>query len=312
MCRPHDPQRRATGTKSAFTNINPFVTRHAGGEGRGSPGDQPGADGSTYLVGDIQGCFESLEALLAEVGFGGADRLWCVGDLVNRGPDSLSVLRFARGLGDRFACVLGNHDLHYLAMVYGGHPHRGTDTMESLLAAPDCQVLADWLRHQPLLIENDDSVVVHAGIPHIWTLGMARENAREVEAVIRGPGHAEFFRRMYGNEPALWRDDLEGMDRHRAIVNYLTRMRLVDAEGGLEFRHKGTLRDLPDGYEPWFSYPTQIEGTVYFGHWAALDGVTGPAQVIGLDTGCVWGRTMTAARLEDGETFSVVAAEGPA
>ena len=272
-------------------------------------GDDRGARGSTYLVGDIQGCFESLEALLAAVGFSDVDRLWCVGDLVNRGPDSLSVLHFARGLGERFACVLGNHDLHFLAMVYGGHPHRATDTMETLLDAPDCGELAEWLRHQPLLIEGDDWVVVHAGIPHTWTIGTARANAREVEAVIRGPDHAEFFRRMYGNEPALWGDDLVGMDRHRATVNYLTRMRLVDGEGRLEFSHKGTLDDLPPGYAPWFSYPTQINGTLYFGHWAALDGATGNPRVVGLDTGCVWGRSMTAIRLEDGQTFSVASVE---
>ncbi|MDE0038201.1 MAG: symmetrical bis(5'-nucleosyl)-tetraphosphatase [Gammaproteobacteria bacterium] len=282
------------------------------GEGQHSAGDDRPARRATYLVGDIQGCFESLKALLVAVGFGDADRLWCVGDLVNRGPASLDVLRFARGLGERFACVLGNHDLHFLAMVYGGHPHRATDTMESLLDAPDCADLADWLRHQPLLIDGGGWAVVHAGIPHIWTMGMARDNAREVEAVLRGPGHAGLFQAMYGNEPALWRDELEGMDRYRATVNYLTRMRLVDDEGRLEFGHKGTLDDLPAGYHPWFAYPTQVAGTLYFGHWAALDGATGQARIIGLDTGCVWGRTMTAVRLEDGATFSVPAVEGSA
>lgn len=272
---------------------------------------EPGAcrRGSTYIVGDIQGCFRSLEALLDTVGFGTDDRLWCVGDLVNRGPDSLAVLRFARRLGDRFACVLGNHDLHLLAMVYGGHPHRATDTMAQVLEADDRAELAEWLRHQPLFIEGADWVVVHAGIPHIWTIETARDNAREVEAVIRGSGHAEFFRQMYGNEPALWHERLDGMDRHRAIANYLTRMRLVDAEGRLEFGHKGTLDDLPAGYEPWFSYPTQIAKTLYFGHWAALDGGTGVPHIVGLDTGCVWGRTMTAVRLEDGHPFSVASVE---
>ncbi len=280
------------------------------GDDRHSSGDDRPARGSTYLVGDIQGCFESLLALLAEVGFGAADRLWCVGDLVNRGPDSLGVLRFAHGLGERFTSVLGNHDLHFLAMVYGGHPHRDTDTMQDLLDAPDCAALADWLRHQPLFLEGGNWVSVHAGIPHIWTMAMARDNAREVEAVLRGPGHARFFQAMYGNEPELWRDDLEGMDRHRAIVNYLTRMRLVDIEGRLEFGHKGTLDDLPKGYAPWFAYPTKIDATLYFGHWAALDGATGRSRIIGLDTGCVWGRTMTAVRLEDGAMFAVTAAEG--
>ena len=285
--------------------------RHFPGEADVADEDSP-ARGSTYLVGDIQGCLVSLEALLAEVGFGATDRLWCVGDLVNRGPDSLGVLRFARSLGDRFAGVLGNHDLHFLAMVYGGHPHRATDTMQDLLDAPDCAELADWLRHQPVFIDAGDWVVVHAGIPHIWTIEMARDNAREVEAVLRGPGHGGFFCAMYGNEPALWRDDLEGMDRHRASVNYLTRMRLVDVEGRLEFGHKGKAEDLPPGYAPWFSYPTQIDRTIYFGHWAALDGATGQPRVIGLDTGCVWGRTMTAVRLEDEAMFEVHAAEdGP-
>ena len=279
------------------------------GKGRHCAGDERPGRGATYLVGDIQGCFESLKALLVAVGFTDADRLWCVGDLVNRGPASLGVLRFARGLGERFACVLGNHDLHFLAMVYGGHPHRATDTMENLLDAPDCADLADWLRRQPLLIDAPDWVIVHAGIPHIWTMESARHNAREVEAVLRGPDHAGFFRAMYGNEPSLWREDLEGMDRYRAVVNYLTRMRLVDDEGRLEFSHKGALDNLPAGYRPWFAYPTQIPGTLYFGHWAALDGTTGLARSIGLDTGCVWGRTMTAVRLEDGAMFSVRAVE---
>lgn len=279
------------------------------GAGRHSTGKAGTVRGSTYLVGDIQGCFESLQTLLVAVGFGAADRLWCVGDLVNRGPDSLAVLRFARDLDDRFASVLGNHDLHFLAMVYGGHPHRATDTMEALLGASDCARLADWLRRQPLLIDSGGAVVVHAGIPHIWTLESACGHAREVEAAIRGPRHVEFFRRMYGNEPARWRDDLEGMDRHRAIVNYLTRMRLVDAAGRLQFSHKGPLDGLPAGFEPWFAYPAQIDATLYFGHWAALDGVTGKPRVVGLDTGCVWGRSLTAVRLEDGQLFSVAAVE---
>ena len=203
--------------------------------------------GSTYVVGDIQGCQRSLDALLGKVGFGDADRLLCVGDLVNRGPDSLAVLRFARDLGHRFSCVLGNHDLHFLAMVYGGQPHRGSDTMEALLAAPDVVALAEWLRCQPLLMEGPDWVMVHAGIPPIWTLDVARRHAKEVETVLRGPAHGAFFRRMYGNEPALWHDGLVGIDRQRAIVNYFTRMRLLDAEGGMEFSHKGTLNDLPPG-----------------------------------------------------------------
>ena len=265
--------------------------------------------GSTYVVGDIQGCFRSLVALLDEVAFADNDTLLCVGDLVNRGPESLATLRFARDLGDRFACVLGNHDLHFLAMVYGGHPHRRSDTMEALLTAADCRELAEWLRHQPLLIEGEAQVVVHAGIPHIWNLSVARDNAREVEEMLRGPNHRAFFRAMYGNEPSIWSARLAGVDRHRSIVNYFTRMRLVDPSGRLEFSHKGTLDDLPPGYQPWFRYPSRIAETLYFGHWAALDGATDMARIVGLDTGCVWGRTMTAVRLDDGCLFSVPAAE---
>lgn len=268
------------------------------GDGRHSPRNDRATRGSIYLVGDIQGCFESLQALLAEIGFGDADRLWCVGDLVNRGPDSLAVLRFARDLGDRFACVLGNHDLHFLAMVYGGHPHRATDTMESLLAAPDCLELAEWLRRLPLLIETRDRVVVHAGIPHVWTIGMARECAREVEGVIRGPGHAEFFRAMYGNEPVVWSKSLEGIARQRVIVNYFTRMRFVNASGELEFLHKGPAENAPGGFRPWFEFPHRIDRPIVFGHWASLHGVD-HKRAIGVDTGCVWGRSLTALRLED-------------
>ena len=260
---------------------------------------------ATYVVGDIHGCFASLQALLGEVGFGAADTLWCVGDLVNRGPDSLATLRFVRGLGERFVCVLGNHDLHFLAMVYGGHPQRRGDTLQALLAAPDCLDLADWLRRRPLLVEADNRVMVHAGIPHIWDLDTAHANAREAEAVLRDGACRRFFHAMYGDEPALWNAQTVGTARCRAIVNYFTRLRLVAADGRMEFTHKGKLRNLPSGYQPWFHYPSRIDKTIYFGHWAALDGCTDNPCAIGLDTGAVWGRAMSAVRLEDGRAWSV-------
>ncbi len=272
---------------------------------------------ATYIVGDIQGCLDSLKALIEEMRFGASDRLWCVGDLVNRGHKSLDTLRFLRDLGERFAGVLGNHDLHFLAMVYGGHAQRRSDTLGELLAAPDCAELAAWLRRQPLLAEGDGFAMVHAGIPHIWDLATARANAREVEAVLRGAGHDAFFKAMYGDQPDLWDAALTGMDRHRAIVNYFTRMRLVDAAARMEFTHKGALADLPTGYRPWFSYPSRLGCTLYFGHWAALDGTTtgdsrsvrSRPQIVALDTGCVWGRTLTAVRVEDGRRYRVAAQE---
>lgn len=262
---------------------------------------------ATYLVGDIQGCYASLRTLLRRAGFGARDTLWCVGDLVNRGPDSLATLRFARDLGPRFAGVLGNHDLHFLAIVYGGHDERPGDTLGETLAAPDCAVLADWLRRQPLLLEADAAVIVHAGIPHVWDLARARRAAREVEGVLRGPEHRAFFQAMYGDGPA-WDETLVGMDRQRAIVNYFTRMRLVDGQGGLEFAHKGAPAAPPPGYRPWYAYPPKVDKRIYFGHWAALDGITGVGHAVGLDTGCVWGRRMTLARLPEGTVHSVPAA----
>lgn len=265
--------------------------------------------GATYVVGDLQGCYASLRALLNKVGFGSSDRLWCVGDLVNRGPDSLAVLRFARQLGERFRCVLGNHDLHFLAMVYGGHPQRPGDTLTELLSAPDCADLADWLRCQPLLAEDDDCVMVHAGIPPLWHLETARANALEVQTILRSAAHRMFFESMYGNEPARWDEGLTGMARHRVIVNYFTRMRLIDARGTMEFSHKGALDALPSGFRPWFRYPSRIEKTIYFGHWAALDGATASTRMVALDTGCVWGRSLTAVRLQDRRSFAVPAAD---
>lgn len=261
-----------------------------------------------YLVGDIQGCHASLQALLARAGFGDQDTLWCVGDLVNRGPDSLATLRFAKGLGERFACTLGNHDLHFLACVYGGHSPRPADTLAETLAAPDCDELAAWLRGQPLLLETPEAVVAHAGIPHVWDLPAARRGAREVEAALRGPDYRAFFQAMYGDRPP-WHEALTGVDRLRAIVNYLTRMRLIDGDGGLEFATKGAPTAPPAGFRPWFAYPTQVGKRIYFGHWAALEGDTGEADAVGLDTGCVWGRRMTLARLPGGALCSVPAAE---
>ena len=260
---------------------------------------------ATYAIGDVQGCYEPLRLLLEKINFDDdLDRLWFVGDLVNRGPQSLETLRFVRDLGRRANTVLGNHDLHLLAIFYGGHRTRKRDTLNDVLQAPDCEQLASWLRTLPLMYEDERQVMAHAGIPHIWDLEFARLAAREVEAVIRGSAHVNYFENMYGNLPESWKDSLVGMDRHRAITNYFTRMRLISRDGTLEFSHKGKLVNVPKGYSPWFGFQPLVNKPIVFGHWAAIDGATGLDQISAIDTGCVWGRHLTALRLEDGRRFT--------
>ena len=260
---------------------------------------------ATYAIGDVQGCYEPLRHLLEKINFDDdLDRLWFVGELVNRGPQSLETLRFVRDLGTRANTVLGNHDLHLLAIFYGGHGTRKGDTLDDILQAPDCEQLASWLRTLPLMYENDRQVMVHAGIPHIWDLEFARLAAREVETVIRGAAHVEYFENMYGNLPEGWKDSLVRMDRYRAITNYFTRMRLISVDGTLEFSHKGKLVNVPKGYSPWFGFRPLVDKPIVFGHWAAIDGATGLDYISAIDTGCVWGRNLTALRLEDQQRFT--------
>jgi bis(5'-nucleosyl)-tetraphosphatase (symmetrical) len=266
----------------------------------------------TYAIGDIQGCCDEFEALLQTLRFDPTrDRLWIVGDLVNRGPRSLDVLRLVRGLGNAAQCVLGNHDLHLLAIRYGGHsPNRG-DTFDEILASDDAEALCQWLRGLPLLVHDEalNWTMTHAGIPHIWSLKAARERAAEVEAALRGDGYRDFLRDMYGNHPPCWDDRLTGMDRLRAITNYFTRLRLVNDEGCMEFSHKGTLADAPAGWHPWFELRARrpLGSRLVFGHWAAIEGRTGVDDIVALDTGCVWGRSLTALCLESGESVSIPA-----
>ena len=260
---------------------------------------------STYVIGDVQGCFAQLEELLAKVRYKRRkDRLWFVGDLINRGPDSLATLRFVRKLGERAVAVLGNHDLHFLAIVFGGHATRPSDTLDELLGASDCLQLAHWLRELPMLHRGEGVVMTHAGIPHIWTLKQAGSHARELEAVLRGDGYRKFFHAMYGNEPSAWSKSLAGMPRHRVITNYFTRMRFVNAAGEMEFEHKGHSDHPPPGFKPWFDFRLRIDRPIVFGHWASLEGVR-RQRAIGLDTGCVWGRCLTALRLEDRKLLCV-------
>ena len=263
-----------------------------------------------YAIGDIQGCDESLAALLDEIGFeAGRDRLWFAGDLVARGPDSLGALRRVMALGDSARVVLGNHDLHLLANYYGHSPAKKKDRTAPVLEAPDVDTLMRWLRRQPLLLDipGHDAVLTHAGIPPCWSVAQARELAMEVEVVLQNDLLiGEFFGGMYGNTPARWSEQLTGTVRWRVITNYLTRMRLCNPAGELEFSHKEGLDDLPPGWFPWFTLPNPgLDGyRILFGHWAALEGNGPSAPIIALDGGCVWGGSLIAYRLDDGMFFS--------
>jgi bis(5'-nucleosyl)-tetraphosphatase (symmetrical) len=261
---------------------------------------------ATYAIGDLQGCHAELMQLLEQIGFNDQDQLWFTGDLVNRGPDSLQCLRFVKNLGERAVSVLGNHDLHLLALHHGGskkvHP-----TLAPILQAPDRDELMHWLQQRPLL--HDDKalgyVMTHAGIPHIWSLKTARALAAELEQVLRSNQAGAFFAAMYGNKPDLWQDDLKGQARLRAITNYFTRMRFITPQGRLEFTASGSPQDAPKGFMPWFELTPlkPLNRIQLFGHWAAL-GHHRNERVISLDTGCVWGNALSALRLDDGVLFS--------
>jgi bis(5'-nucleosyl)-tetraphosphatase (symmetrical) len=258
-----------------------------------------------YAVGDVQGCYAELRQLLEDTRFDPAtDKLWLVGDLVNRGPDSLDVLRLVKSLGDSAITVLGNHDLHLLAVAEGiGELHR-TDTLDAILAAPDRDELLHWLRNQRLLHAQDGYVLVHAGLLPQWSVAQAGSLAREVEAALRADDYAVFLERMYGNAPHNWDDGLAGYKRLRVIVNAFTRMRICTTEGEMEFKFKGEVENIPPGYLPWFDIPDRKsrDSTVIFGHWSAL-GLLQKKNVIALDTGCLWGGPMSAVRLDDRHLF---------
>jgi len=269
-----------------------------------------------YAVGDLQGCLQPLQHLLERVQFDPAvDELWLVGDLCNRGPDSLGTLRFVKSLGSAAKVVLGNHDLHLLAVSLGYRKLKRKDTFRDVLEAPDHQELFGWLRHLPLLHEgprfdstatSDRYLMVHAGIPPQWSTEQARARARELEEVLRGPRIGEYFDSMYGNAPNGWSDELEGGARWRVITNYFTRMRFCDAEGILDLDAKGGLDSAPPGMKPWFAHASRRASDVriIFGHWAMLEGRTGDANVCGLDTACVWGQSLTMMRLGDEQRFN--------
>jgi bis(5'-nucleosyl)-tetraphosphatase (symmetrical) len=253
---------------------------------------------ATYAIGDVQGCFDELEALLARIRFDPArDRLWFVGDLVNRGPKSLEVLRFVRSLGDRAVVVLGNHDLHLICFHEGFARRRTDDTFDELLAAPDAKQLVDWLRTRPLLHVAGDFAMVHAGLLPGWTIEKATSLAREVETALRAPSYRDFLAQLYGSKPERWDDALTGWDRLRVIVNAMTRMRFCTREGVMDFYAKGS--EAPEGYLPWFeTRPANERATLVCGHWSAL-GLKLTERLLALDSGCVWGGTLAALQLDD-------------
>jgi bis(5'-nucleosyl)-tetraphosphatase (symmetrical) len=259
---------------------------------------------STFAVGDIQGCYDALRRLLERISFRPAvDRLWLAGDLVNRGPDSLRVLRWARELGDRAVVVLGNHDLHLLAVACGAARVRPDDTLQEILEAPDRDELLGWLRRQRLMHQEDGIAMVHAGLLPDWPVTRALELAREVERELR-EAPRRLFESMYGDEPSRWSDALGRAERHRLVINAMTRMRMLTGSGDLHLGYPGAPSEAPAGLVSWFDAPGRASaGTpIVCGHWAAL-GLVIRRDLLALDTGCVWGRQLTAVRLEDRAVF---------
>lgn len=269
---------------------------------------------ATYAIGDLQGCHAELQDLLALTGFNSQrDRLWLVGDLVNRGPASLEVLRFVKGLGDRATVVLGNHDLHLVLRAEGLGRESKDDTLAPILAAPDCDELMAWLRGLPLFHVEGEYAMVHAGLLPQWSVAQALELSGEVSAALsKKKKYTDFLENMWGSKPDRWQDDLQGWDRLRVIVNAMTRMRFCSTDGVMEFHAKGKPENAPPGYMPWFAVPQRasLTHTLVCGHWSAL-GLRMEDKLLALDTGCLWGGQLTAVRLEDRKVFQVPSRQPP-
>ena len=268
-----------------------------------------------YVIGDVQGCFDALKTLLKDIQFDAdQDFIWFAGDLVARGENSIGALRFIKKLCERGAAatVLGNHDLNLLAVARGIKKSKEKDNIDDVIHALESDDLIDWLRKQPLcLFPNENTILTHAGIPCVWDAEQVAALAKEVEAVLADDDFDvldQFLTEMYGSEPDLWSNDLQGNSRLRCITNYLTRMRLTDKYGRLEFSFKDGLDEpMPKGFQPWFEYPSLAVKThqIIFGHWAALQGKTITTQIQNVDGGCVWGHQLIAYRLEDQQLFKV-------
>ena len=268
---------------------------------------------STYAIGDVQGCYPELRSLLRECGFDARhDRLWFAGDLVNRGPCSLEVLRFVADLGDRAHVVLGNHDLHLVASAHGVRRLRVKDTFHDVLDAADCEALVDWLRDRPIVHQDPERafLMAHAGIAPAWTIDDAMRLGREFSEAVRGADRLRFLSGMYGNKPDRWQDSLAGLDRLRFVTNAFTRMRYCHADGRLDFSETRPPGAQDPSLAPWYTLrDAGADGArIVFGHWATLQILTALPRTLHVrhvDTGCVWGGSLTALRLEDDREFSV-------
>jgi bis(5'-nucleosyl)-tetraphosphatase (symmetrical) len=277
---------------------------------------------SLYLIGDLQGCNAPFQQLLEKIGFSPSrDTLYMLGDLVNRGPDSLGVLRSLSALGDAAQCLLGNHDLHLLAMSQGVRKPGRKDTSQLVMQASDGPALLDWLRHRPMAMHAHGWLMVHAGVLPQWNAAQTMTLAAEVEHALRGQGLKDFLAAMYGNAPSSWSDQLKGPDRLRVIINALTRLRFCTTEGGMEFETAGGLDAAPQGFMPWFEVPGRAtaETRMAFGHWSTLGAEFTTTKkgllfnTLPLDTGCLWGGCLTAARLGVAEgSFELLSVKCPA
>ncbi len=272
---------------------------------------------ATYAIGDIQGCYNELRQLLKDINFkSDSDTLWFTGDLVNRGPKSLETLRFIKAMNDNAIVVLGNHDLHLLAAAYTGSKPGRKDTLDKILNAPDREELLNWLEHRPLIHTDDitNLTMVHAAIHPNWSIGQAQALAAEVEAILQSEQHTDFYKNMYGDEPAVWSEDLRGWPRLRHITNVFTRLRFCHQDGALALSHKCEPGAQPEELQPWFSMENRVSNNdnIIFGHWSTL--ILAKNIVYGnvhpLDTGCLWGGHLTAMRIDD-DSFSKVALQCP-
>jgi len=265
---------------------------------------------STYVIGDVQGCYDELINLIKKIKFNPKkDNLIFAGDLINRGPKSLETLRYIKSLGANTKTVLGNHDLHLINIIYGYNRPSSKDTIQDICKAHDKIELIEWLRHQPILIKKNKHLIVHAGIAPNWSMKKSINRAHELESILRSDTNIHLFlKNMYGNEPDIWDKHLEGSERWRCIANYFTRMRFCLPNGSMDLTQKGDLNTSSKELIPWFDHPKfkiSADTKVLFGHWASLKGNSGKKNVIALDTGCVWGGKLMAYCIEEKKYITI-------